>query len=150
MMPDSPASLQDALEQDVVVEVDASRTGDVPNNPSSNWGVICRSINDENFYQMGISYEGRPHIRKLKDNGFSTLASGPFYRGSAIREGRSTNHIRGDCLGSNLILYVNDQKVLEASDSEFDSGNVGLYVQDTGNGPPGTDVSFDNFSISEF
>jgi len=140
----------EVLEQDVVVEVDASRTGDVPNNPSSNWGVICRSINDENFYQMGISYEGRPYIRKLKDNGFSTLASGPFYRGSAIREGRSTNHIRGDCLGSNLILYVNDQKVLEASDSEFDSGNVGLYVQDTGNGPPGTDVSFDNFSISEF
>ncbi|MDQ3912482.1 MAG: CHAT domain-containing protein [Actinomycetota bacterium] len=136
-------------EQDVVVQVDASRTGDAPSSPSSNWGIICRSINNENFYQMGIGYDGHPYIRKLKNNGFSTLASGPSYQGSAIREGRSSNHIRGDCLGSKLTLYVNDQKVLEARDAEFGSGNVGLYVQDTGNGPPGTDVSFDNFSISE-
>ncbi len=45
-------------------------------------------------------------------------------------------------MGSTLTLYINDEKLLEAEDTEFASGKFGLMVDSEG------DVSFDNFSAS--
>jgi hypothetical protein len=135
---------------ETIVEVDATRTGDAPSASSSNWGIVCRgSSGAGSGYLMGISEAGYPTIQRLKDGTLTTLAKKSPYDGYAIQKDGATNHIRGDCVGSKLILYVNDQKVLEASDAELDSGSVGLYVQDAGHKPPGTDVFFDNFLVSE-
>lgn len=65
-----------------------------------------------------------------------------------VREAPAVNRIRGDCVGSTLTLYANGQKLVEASDAELDSGNVGLYVKNLAMQPPATDVLFDNFSVS--
>ena len=71
------------------------------------------------------------------------------YEGHAIQKDRATNHIRGDCVGSKLTLYVNDAKVLKVDNSELDGpGQVGLFVEDTGLKPPGTSVLFDDFRPS--
>jgi hypothetical protein len=65
---------------------------------------------------------------------------------STVEDPSATNRIRGDCVGDKLTLYVNDQKLAEATDNELASGEVGLSV-----GPNGsrTDVLFDNFSVSK-
>jgi hypothetical protein len=56
------------------------------------------------------------------------------------------NRIRGDCIGSSLVLYVNDKKVIETQDSGFTSGDVGIGVGNQLKGA-GIDVIFDNFEI---
>jgi hypothetical protein len=131
-----PATIRDAS-----IEVDATRTGDDSGEPAS-WGVICRESKSrkENAYSLGILNNGSPFIAKLKNGEASILAvDAPA---DAINKDTSTNHIRGDCIGSKLTLYVNDQELLEAEDTEFASGRVGLTVEST-------DISFDNFLVSK-
>ena len=41
--------------------------------------------------------------------------------------------IRGDCVGDKLTLYVDGQKALEAEDSEFETGKIGLIVHNAQN-----------------
>jgi hypothetical protein len=131
--------------KDASVEVDASRTGDAPSS-NSGWGVVCRAPDYKNYYFMGIREDGRTYISKMKDNTAGELTSAAS---SNDIKGLTTNHIRGDCIGSKLTLYINDQKLLEAEDADFDSGQVGLQVTNGSGKPPGTDVLFDDFSVSK-
>jgi hypothetical protein len=69
-------------------------------------------------------------------------------RSSAILPGNATNHLRADCSGSRLAFYANRQELIEAQDSQYRSGQVGMVVStqpDSG----GADVSFDNFVVRE-
>jgi hypothetical protein len=66
-----------------------------------------------------------------------------------VRKAPEANHIRGECVGNTLTLYVNGQVVLEAKDAEYGSGRVGLFVRDFGFAP-GTNGSFDNIVVSEY
>ena len=95
---------------------------------------------------MGIREDGRTYISKMKDNKAGELTSAAS---SNDIKGLTTNHIRGDCIGSKLTLYIDDQKLLEADDTDFDSGQVGLQVTNGSGKPPGTDVLFDDFSVSK-
>jgi len=63
----------------------------------------------------------------------------------AIIQGYATNHLRADCIGSTLTLYVNDQMVAVATDSSLASGDVGL-VGGTFDIPSST-FEFDNFVV---
>ena len=65
---------------------------------------------------------------------------------SAIKPGNATNHLRADCSGNTLALYVNAQKLLETNDSDFKSGQVGMAVTTQPNSAP-MDVHFDNFVV---
>jgi hypothetical protein len=64
-----------------------------------------------------------------------------------INQGSATNHIRADCVGSNLTLYANGSEIASASDSSFTGGDVGLIARtyDTA----GTDILFTNFVVSK-
>ena len=56
------------------------------------------------------------------------------------------NRVRGVCLGEKLVLYANDQKLLEVVDDSLTEGDVGLVA---GNrlSDVGMDVTFDNFTL---
>ena len=43
-----------------------------------------------------------------------------------INQGAATNHIRFDCVGSTLTLYVNGFQVDQQTDTDYTTGNVGL------------------------
>jgi hypothetical protein len=63
----------------------------------------------------------------------------------AVLQGSVANHLRADCSGSQLRLYVNGIGVAEAQASEWARGDVGLL---TGTGvQPGVVIDFDNFSV---
>ncbi len=128
---------------DSIVEVDATVTGNVPEKDLTEWGLICRAQDYNNLYTFGVNIDGRPTIwKKIKDE-WTELATGRA--SDAFRSGNATNRLRADCIGSNLILYINGRKVLEAEDSALTSGQVGLYVQE--DGEP-IEVLFDNFLVS--
>jgi hypothetical protein len=63
-----------------------------------------------------------------------------------ILKGDATNHIRADCVGDTLTLYVNGEKLAEAKDSDFTSGDVGLMAGTFDQ--VGVDIRFDNFVVS--
>jgi len=64
-----------------------------------------------------------------------------------ILKGDATNHLRADCIGSKLSLYVNGEFLAQSEDSEFTSGDVGVMAGTLES--PGTDIRFDNFVVSK-
>jgi hypothetical protein len=65
----------------------------------------------------------------------------------AVKQGDATNHLRGDCVGSTLTLYVNGQQVASVTDTSFTSGDIGLTVGTFDD--PNAAVTFDNFVVNE-
>jgi uncharacterized protein YjbI with pentapeptide repeats len=130
-------------QEDVIVEVDAQVRGDAPYGRDG-WGVICRFQDSENFYLLGIGPAGSSYIYKRENSKWQSLDLNS--KDDAIRGGKKKNHLRADCLGHKLTLFVNGHKVVEAEDSTFDSGVTGLYMEDHGDHK--FDVLFDNFLVS--
>jgi hypothetical protein len=109
-------------------------------------GLICRLVDDKNFYFFVISGDGYYGIGKMKDGQGSILTrDGNMLPSEFIQTGNVPNRVRGDCIGSFLILYVNDQLVASAEDSDFTGGDVGVIAGSFSQ--PGADVYFDNFTV---
>jgi hypothetical protein len=127
---------------DVRVEVDARKTAGPDDN---DFGLICRSQDVDQFYFFIISSDGYYAIGKVDGEAQQLLGMEAMQPSEVIKQGNETNRIRADCTGSTLALYVNNEKLGEAQDSSYPSGDVGLIAGsfDT----PGTDVLFDNFSV---
>jgi hypothetical protein len=126
----------------VRLEVDAMTA----NGPQENRiGLICRLRDDANFYYFIISADGYYGIGKVKDGQWSLLNADQMQQHDAIHGGSQVNHIRADCVSSLLILYVNDQLVGSAQDSDFTGGDVGLLAGAFD--LPDAEIYFDNFMV---
>jgi hypothetical protein len=132
------------FQSDVSIEVDATKTA----GPDDNFiGVICRFQDENNFYFFAISSDGYAGIAMYKDSTMSILSGSSFESSSAVNQGAATNHIRADCNGNTLTLYVNGPQVYSITDSTFGSGrNAGLLAR--ANGTSGVDILFSNFMVS--
>jgi hypothetical protein len=108
-------------------------------------GLICRRKDDANFYYFVISADGYFGIGKVRDGKWTLLNGDQMQPNTAIQSGTKINHLRADCIGSSLILYVNDQLVGSVMDADFASGDVGLLAGSFD--VPGVDVYFDNFVV---
>lgn len=127
---------------DVSVEVVGHKIGGVDDNE---YGVICRYVDTENFYAASISSDGFYGIIRLVDGSFEYVGMDSMQVSDAINQGDASNHIRFDCVGSTLTLYVNSTQVASASDSSHTSGDVGLYAGTFGT--PNIDIMFDDFVV---
>jgi hypothetical protein len=129
---------------DIRLEVDATRKA----GPEDGYfGVLCRFGNEGiDYYALVISDNGFFGILKMDNGEKDFLGSGVDEDGVIHRGKAETNRIRGVCSGERLILYANDQQLLEVFDDEFSSGDVGLVA---GNrlSDVGIDVLFDNFAM---
>ncbi len=113
------------------------------------FGILCRAEADTDTvskaYGFAIRADGVHAILKRTSPTFwDAIVFGK--PSSAINTGNATNHLRADCSGTTLALYVNGQKLLETNDADFKSGQVGLAVTTQPNSP-GMDVRFDNFVV---
>lgn len=129
---------------DVRVEADATKVGGDDDN---DFGVICRYQGPENFYFFIISSDGYYGIGKVSGGQQKLIGMESMPPSEIILKGDATNHLRADCIGSKLSLYVNDQFLVQAEDSEFTSGDVGVMAGTLES--PGTDIRFDNFVVSK-
>ena len=127
---------------DVRVEVDATKAGGPDDN---DFGLICRYQDTGNFYAFLISSDGYFAIMKVSQGNSEMLGTDGMELAEAVRKGGTTNHIRGDCVGNQLTLHVNGQRVHSVNDSTFSSGDVGLLAGTYGES--GTDIHFDNFFV---
>ena len=127
---------------DVRIEVDASKKAGPDDN---DFGVICRYEDINNFYFFHITSDGYAIIGKITDGNQTYLSGDQASQAPAVHQGEASNHIRADCLGDTLTLYVNGEQTLSVTDGDHASGDVGLMAGtfDT----VGVDVLFDNFVV---
>jgi hypothetical protein len=131
--------------KDVQVEVDATRLDGPDDN---DYGILCRYMDKDNFYMLVVTSDGYYGIAKMKNGQYSMIGSDQLqYTGSAIHDGKTSNHLRADCVGSILRLYANGQILMEAHDTDFASGDVGLLAG--AYDAAGVDLLFDNFVVKK-
>lgn len=127
---------------DVSIEVDVTKLEGPEDN---NFGLICRFVDDGNFYFFWVSSDGYQTIGKYQ-NGESSLISGDSMQStSAVFAGNATNHLRADCIGSQLTLYANGEMLSTVTDTSFSSGDVGVMVGTFEE--PNLGMLFDNFIV---
>lgn len=127
---------------DVHIEVDATKVGGDDNN---DFGLICRYMDTENFYFMIISSDGYYGIGKVVAGDQQLIGSDSMPPSNEINQGNAANHLRADCVGNKLALYVNGELLAEHEDSQFSSGDVGLMAGSFD--VAGTEIHFDNFVV---
>lgn len=112
-----------------------------------NWHqVFCRCVDDDNYYNFGISADGYYAI-SLWQNGVRSALSGSPTLSSYINEGWDVvNLMRVECEGNTLRLYANGHLLSEVTDSTFSNGYVGLGV--TSLAGSYSEAAFDNFVIT--
>lgn len=139
---DAWANPDDLSFTDVQIEVDATKNG----GPDTNdFGIICRYLSVDQYYYGVVSSDGYYGIYKKTAEGGKQLGLGGEQFSDKILTGAVTNHIRLDCIGTTLTLYVNGIQLDQRTDQTYTDGNVGLIAgtyTDTG-----TDILFDNLIV---
>lgn len=125
----------------VRIEVD---TGKLAGPDENRIGVICR-FHQNNYYFFIISSDGYYGIGLFKDGQAVLLGQSEMQSSSNINKGLAVNHLRADCAGNMLTLYVNGFQIAQAQDSTLASGDVGMLAGTFET--PGVDVVFDNFVV---
>jgi hypothetical protein len=127
---------------DVHIEVDATKNAGPDDN---DFGIICRYLDVDQFYYGVISSDGYYGIMKMTSDGGMPIGEDTLLESDKIIQGDSTNHIRFDCVGSTLTLFVNGIQIDQQTDAEYTTGNIGLIAGTFKTA--GTDILFDNFVV---
>ncbi len=127
---------------DVRIEVDAIKVDGDRNN---RFGIICRKQGPSSFYVFLISSDGYYGIGKINGADYRLLGSDSLLPSDKIPKGSAYLHLRADCIGDRLGLYVNGEKIHEVQDADFQAGDAGLIAG--AYNANGTEILFDNFRI---
>lgn len=128
---------------DVRLEVDTTALSGPVDNA---FGLVCRLRDPGNFYFLLISSDGFSGIGVVRDGQRSLLTAAAMLPSDSILQGLASNHLRGDCIGSRLSLYINGALANEAAAADWQTGDVGVIVGTYG--APGVEIQFDNFTIA--
>jgi len=115
---------------------------------NDNFGVICRFMDNENFYGFLVTHDGYYGIFKML-NGQMMMTNDKTNLdfSEVIRQGGVVNHITAECSGEMLKLTVNDTLLAEIQDNSFNEGQAGLIAGAYENA--GVKVLFDNFNVTQ-
>lgn len=126
---------------DMSVEVEATKLAGPDQNE---YGVYCRLSGDPATFYLGlIGNDGIYAIYERTSEEKWSLLDGGAAGSLALNEG--SNHLRLDCIGSTISLYVNLELVAEGSDDSLTRGEAGLYAGTLDE--PGVEILFDNFAV---
>jgi hypothetical protein len=126
---------------DARVEVDAGKLGGPDENRI---GLICRS-DGRNYYFFILSSDGYYGLGLFKDGQTTLLGQEQMRPSTAINKGLAVNHLRADCKGDALAIFVNGFQLAEVHDATLKHGDVGLLAGTFKHG--GADIVFDNFVV---
>ena len=65
----------------------------------------------------------------------------------AVKSGEAVNRLRFDCIGDQLLGFVNGERVISVSDTAIDRGTVGVDVAAAAPGQT-TEARFDNIAVT--
>jgi hypothetical protein len=132
---------------DLVLEVGAH----VVSGPTFvEYGLVFRVAGDgKTFYGVTLTRDGKYTIWRCDNpcgGGSDFVDLIGYTPSSAVKAGTGTNHLKVVMQGNQIAAYVNDQWVNTVSDSNVDSGSVGLFIN---NSDPNAQVAFENLTISQ-
>jgi len=137
-----------SFDANVIIEADVTKTAGPDNN---DMGVVCRYNKTDggfNFYYFIISSDGYAIIAKMVNSESSFLTEKMTDVNPAIKTGNATNHLRADCVGNQLTLYVNGTQMMSVTDSDLTGGGDAGLIAGTFD-TAGTDALFDNFVVTQ-
>jgi hypothetical protein len=127
----------------VDITIDTTKLGGPDDNE---FGVICRYVDENNFYYFTISSDGFYGITKIVNNEFELIGQENLLPSEEINQGDgSNNQIRAICNDNNLQLYANGTLLANVTDSDLTTGDIGLIAGTYEE--PGTDILFDNLLV---
>ena len=135
-------SIKDQSYADVVLEVNAEQ---LMGPEDGYYGLMCRHVDSNNYYAMVIGSNGFYAIGKMQDGDFQFLKEWTDATGTIKQGAQVFNKIRADCIGDTLRLYVNGQRLIETTDSDFKEGVTGVIAGTQQK--PGLIALFDDFAI---
>lgn len=127
---------------DVRVESDMSK---ISGSPDDGWGLFCRFTDKDHFYAFTIFSDGRYSIDKVRGDQWLPLGAPEPVFSNELQQGGAINHLRIDCNDDVLTLEANGQLVGAARDSEYKTGQVGMFASVFEG--MGIDVLFDYLAI---
>jgi hypothetical protein len=128
--------------KDTQIYTKAQKTAGPDNNL---YGVICRFQDRQNYYAFMISSDGYYGIYRRQAGIISRMGLTQMGFSEAILRGNQANEILALCQGDQLVLFVNDTKLLQVTDDTFTYGDVGLIAGNLST--PGTDILFNHFIV---
>lgn len=135
-------SAAEVLIDDVRVESDMTK---ISGSPDDGWGLFCRFTDKDHFYAFMIFSDGRYSIDKVRGGQWLPLGAPEPEFSEALQQGGASNHLRIDCNGDVLTLEANGQLVAAVKDSEYKTGQVGMFASVFEG--MGIDILFDNLAI---
>ena len=126
----------------LVIQTDAIKVGG-PNNNS--YGVICRMLDEANFYAFLISSDGYAGILRVKEGIYELLNNDSMEFFAEIAQGDALNQITATCSDTQLSLAINGKIVLQEEDTNFTVGDIG-FIAGTFT-EPGVEIIFDNLVV---
>lgn len=126
---------------DVRLEVDAGKLGGPDENRI---GLICRYTGSD-YYFFIMTSDGFYGIGLYSGGQAFLLGQSEMQANGNIKTGLAVNHLRADCAGDTLTLYVNGFQVASTQDGTLKSGDVGLLAGTFSQ--PSVDIIFDNFVV---
>lgn len=102
------------------VRIDTEVTNQGSNN--NNVGLVCR-FSEDGWYEFNISSSGVYSVYAFDNNEYRLIRNGGS---TLIRMDKETNQYSIECIGEELTLYINDEKVWSGDDSSFNSGMIGI------------------------
>lgn len=128
----------------ITLDVDATKIGGPEENE---FGVICRYVDENNFYFFTITSDGFFSANKMLNGEYEFIGMDDFGTTDAVLSGNSLNHLTLECNGSNLKFWVNNTLLADVQDTVYTVGDVGLIAGTASE--PGTDILFDNLVITK-
>lgn len=102
------------------VRIDTEVTNQGSNN--NNVGLVCR-FSENGWYEFNISSSGVYNVYAFDNNEYRLIRNGGSH---LIRMDKDTNQYSVECIGEELTLYINDEKIWNGNDNTFKSGRVGI------------------------
>ncbi len=134
-------SSSDIQVSDFYLEVDVVH---IAGPADSEFGVIFRYVDGDDFYLYAISGLGTYSLWKMEDDQWQTLVD--WTESDAIRTGEAaTNHLGLLAEGSRIALLANDEVLTEIEDDTFTAGSIALAAGTFDEA--GVEVVFDNLDL---
>ena len=125
---------------DVIINVDVSVLQSA--NGTGGYGVMCRYVDNENYYKLELDEDGYFIIYKYEGGEYFALYD--WDRRSSL-DGATATHLTASCIGSQLTLAVNDAVIASVNDDSFSQGYIGLVAGVFDD--PGVQIGFDNLTV---
>ncbi len=127
---------------DVAIEFEATQ---LAGPEDAYFGALCRYQDDKSYYYLIIGADGYYSIGKMVNGENISLSEGAS--SPHILRGQAQNSLRIECTADILALYANGALLVQVTDSDYASGDVGLLAGTLST--PGAEIRFTNFYVTQ-